>query len=236
MNEQMVMVGTEHIVPRGHVPPKKSSTKRRAIDAEYTLVVNKAKSSFDIVYALIVIVLALASIAAVVTWQISIHKNIYEESIRAEAVELYKAELQAQTEAESAARMEALNTEAARRKQEIDIIAKLFEGVRDYHFDAKSLMTYAWSVFNRVDSEDPLYPDTIAEVVRQEGQYASYSDSNKIVTDYKKIAERAVNEYYNGETRPVTSDYVWAPFIDGEVWLTRKFNSQNVSDYWQWKE
>lgn len=236
MNEQMAMVGTEHLVGCEHLTANKRAPKKQIIDADYTPVVNKSRAKFDMAYVFIIIALLLASLAAVVKWQIDVRRDLYEESIRAAAVETYKAELQAQTEAESAARMEALNTEAARRKNEIDIIARLFEGVRDYHFDTKSLMTYAWSVFNRVDSDDPLYPDTIAEVVRQEGQYESYAESNQIVTDYKKIAERAVNEYYNGETRPVTSDYVWAPFIDGEVWLTRKFNSQNVTDYWQWKE
>lgn len=236
MNEQMIMAGTEQMVASEYLTAKKRAPKRHVIDAEYTPVATRNRTRFDVAYLLVIVALILASLAGIAKWRIDVHRYAYEETIRAEAVETYKAELQAQTEAESAARMEALNTEAARRKNEIDIIARLFEGVRDYHFDAKSLMTYAWSVFNRVDSEDPLYPDTIAEVVRQEGQYESYSESNAIVTDYRKIAERAVNEYYNGETRPVTSDYVWAPFIDGEVWLTRKFNSQNVTDYWQWKE
>lgn len=227
MNEQMVIAAPKDLVPSDR-------QKREPIDAEFKEISEETKRKFDIVYLFVVAVLLAVLAISVFVWRANEQKQVYEDNIRAQAVETYKAELQAKAEEESAARSIAMNSEAARIKYEIDLFAKLFEGVRDYHFPEYSLITYGLSAYNRVDSEDPLYADTLHEVLTQKGQYETFSDDNAVVRDYQKIAEKLVNLRYNGESRPITSDYVWAVFIDGEVWLTKKFGSSNITDYWQY--
>lgn len=234
MSEQLVTVGTDHIIPYENLSEQHpvedivfTETGRRRITT-----VNKEK--FDLAYVGVLAGILLMLVISLVAWKISERKSDYEDTIRSQAVETYKAELQAQVEEESAARSLAMNSEAERIKYEIDLFAKLFEGVRDYHFSEKSLITYGLSAYNRVDNDDPLYPDTLHEVLTKEGQYESFSDDNYIVSDYRKIAEKLVNIRYNSESKPITSDYVWAVFVDGEVWLTKKFGSSSITDYWQY--
>lgn len=227
MNEQMVIAGSQELVPSERTRMKPVRAKAREIPPE-------TKRKFDMAYLSVIAILLVILAISVFVWRVNEQKQVYEDNIRAQAVETYKAELQAKAEEESAARSLAMNSEAARIKYEIDLFAKLFEGVRDYHFPERSLITYGLSAYNRVDSEDPLYADTLHDVLTQQGQYETFSDDNPVVSDYRKIAEKLVNLRYNGESKPITSDYVWAVFIDGEVWLTKKFGSSNITDYWQY--
>lgn len=227
MNEQMVIAGSQELVTREESHMKPITRQCKEIPPE-------TKQKFDMAYLSIIAILLVVLAISLVMWRLNERKTNYENDIRAQAVETYKAELQAKAEEESAARSLAMNSEAARIKYEIELFAKLFEGARDYHFSERSLITYGLSAYNRVDSEDPLYADTLHDVLTQHGQYETFSDDNPVVSDYRKVAEKLVNLRYNGESKPITSDYVWAVFIDGEVWLTKKFGSSNITDYWQY--
>ena len=234
MNEQMIPVGTTSLIRNETLPGKKKPDSIVVSESEHRGLRPEIKQKIDIAYVTTLATVVLVLAASIIVWQFRERKNSYEEGIRAQAVETYKAELQAKTEEESAARSLAMNSEAARIGYEIDMLTKLFEGVRDYKFSENSLITFGLSAYNRVDSEDPLYPDTLHEVLTQDGQYETYSDNSPVVRDYRRIAEKLVKMRYNGESKPITSDYVWAVFIDGEVWLTKKFGSSNITDYWQY--
>lgn len=234
MNEQMITVSTSSLVPSERMIDKKESDSIKFMDASYKMLTPEKKQKFDVAYVFILTAVLLVLAVSLFVWQTDERKKNYEDEIREQAVETYKAEVQAKIEEESAARSLAMKSEAARIGYEIDMLTKLFEGVRDYKFSENSLITFGLSVYNRVDSEDPLYPDTMHEVLTQNGQYEMYSDNNSMVRDYRRIAEKLVKMRYNSESKPITSDYVWAVFIDGEVWLTKKFGSSNITDYWQY--
>lgn len=235
MNEQLIVIGNTDIV-EAKTKELSKGTHGSFFEGHYQNIDPVFKEKFDRIYLYIVTAIVIALLGAMVKWHMDVRKENYENSLREEAVEIYKAELQAKREEESAARTLALNSEANRRKDEINMLARLAEGVRDYHFDRESIITLLQCPYNRVDSEDPLYPDTLYEVLHQPGQFETYSDTSPVVSDYYKLAEFVVDRRYNGEKRLCSSDYVFAEFRDGEVYLKKKLNATSFSDYWQYTE
>ena len=235
MNKQLMVIGSASLAETKHEDLRKSK-RGSFFEGDYKNVDPIFKENFDRIYLYVVVIILIALMGAFVKWYLDVRKENYENSLREEAVEVYKAELQAKREEESAARSLAMNSEANRRKDEINMLARLAESVREYHFDRKSLITFLQCPYNRVDSEDPLYPDTLYEVLHQSGQFETYSDTLQIVSDYYKIAEFVVDQRYNNDKRICSSDYVFAEFRDGEVYLKKKLNATSFSDYWQYTE
>lgn len=235
MNESLMIIGEAAVTESSekHIAKGKRGS---FYEGEYRKVDPVFKAKFDQAYVVVLAVLVITLAMALVKWGLDVRKANYENGLREEAVEVYKAELQAKREEESATRTLAMNSEANRRKDEINMLARLAESVRDYRFDRKSLITFLLCPYNRMDSEDPIYPDTLYEVLHQAGQFETYSDTLPIVSDYYKIAEFVVDQRYNGEKRICSSDYVFAEFRDGEVYLKKKLNATSFSDYWQYTE
>lgn len=192
------------------------------------------RQRFDMAYLAGIGFLILLLCVALIKWRLDVKRTNYETAIATEAVEVYKAELQAKIEEESAARTMAINSEANIRKSEIEMVARLFEGVRGFNFDKKSLMTLAWVAFDRIGN--PIYGETFYDVIHQDGQWIGYSDSTPIAQDYYRIAEEAVNELHNRTVRPFTTDFTWIEIIDGELWAKNAFENTSFRNYKQWTE
>ena len=162
---------------------------------------SKTENTVAVIYSIVMIFLFIAVIVSFIGINRSNH-------LKQEAVEAYKAELVAKQEEESIIKFEELRSQAMEKKTEIEMLSKLFEGVRKFNYSKRDLMTLAWCVFNRVDN--PLYPSTIDNVIHQNGQWIAYSDDNAIVNDYYRIAEAALTKYYSGDLRPCSTKYLWA--------------------------
>lgn len=153
----------------------------------------------------------------------------------AEVARIQEEELaakRAEEEAESAAHTEELQIIAAQRKTEIELLSKLFEGVRQFNYSVEDLMTLGWCAYNREDSS--LYPNTLDEVIHQEKQWIAFSDDNPIINDYYRIAEKLVEERYSGNPRPCTTKFLWAVCDKYEVYLVDSVESGVRARTWRY--
>ncbi len=61
----------------------------------------------------------------------------------------------------------------------------------------------AWCILNRVDNENPYFPDTIAGVVKQPSQFSGYSGRNPVEDELLELANDVLARWEqekNGET------------------------------------
>ena len=160
--------------------------------------------------------------------------NHWQESvIRSEAIADYKAQIEREESEAAAIRMEAMQDEAYKRKEEVLLFTKLFEGVRGWNFDMLDLITYGVCVWNRTQS--PLFGDTIDAVIHQENQWINYSDNNDVVADYKKIAEKLVDLLYNSDVQLCSTKYCWIEIREGHVYLKDSFNVYPGMILWRYQ-
>lgn len=67
-----------------------------------------------------------------------------------------------------------------------------------------------WCVLNRVDSEDPLFPDTIQEVITQKNQFHGYNINNPIWPELEDLARDVLMRWLtNEEGRVLPLEYCW---------------------------
>lgn len=159
--------------------------------------------------------------------------NHWQESIiRSEAIADYKAHVEAEEAELSAIKMESLQDEASIRKAEINLFAKLFEGVRDWGFDATDLITYGVCAWNRMLS--PLFANSLEEVIHQPDQWINFSDDNKVVADYYKIAEKLVDILHNSDVALCSSKYCWIEIRDGHVYLKDSYEAYPGMTWWRY--
>lgn len=178
-----------------------------------------------IVYLIIMVALVIAFFVGFGIWK-------YNNRVQARAIETYKAEIEAQQANDSAIKMEEIQAVAAARKAEIDLFAKLFEGVRGFNPSVDDLITYGWAVYNREDSR--LYPNTVEEVIHQENQWTCFSDENFVVSDYHRVAEKLVNMRYSGDPRPCTTDFLWAEIADDGIYLKNSVEPGKIARTWHY--
>ena len=67
-----------------------------------------------------------------------------------------------------------------------------------------------WCILNRVDSEDPYYPDTILGVVRQKGQFHGYSPNHPVWDNLLAIVDDVLYRWAtDGEGRVLPKEYIF---------------------------
>ena len=67
-----------------------------------------------------------------------------------------------------------------------------------------------WVVLNRVDSNDPYYPDTILGVVKQKGQFAGYNPNHPVDEHLLWLVDDVLYRWAtDGEGRVLPSDYLF---------------------------
>ena len=151
----------------------------------------------------------------------------YEVKLEA-AIEQYKME-------QSAATMMSIREDPAvvQAKRERELLAKVLYGVRDNNTD--DMRTYCLCVFNRVDSEDPLYPDTLEEVILQKNQWMRFSEDNPVVQNCYKVAIEMLELWHSDEPRPCTSDYTFMYWTPEKIILRTSLEQRSDMDTWRWK-
>jgi hypothetical protein len=90
-----------------------------------------------------------------------------------------------------------------------------------------------WTVLNRVDSEDPVFPDTIQEVVTQPWQFIGYDPNHPVEQDKVDLARDVLTRWLTGgEGRVLPKEYV---FFHGDgIHNHFRIEYQHNGQYWDW--
>lgn len=90
-----------------------------------------------------------------------------------------------------------------------------------------------WTVLNRVDSEDPVFPDTIQGVVTQPNQFHGYDPDYPVEPDKAELARDVLTRWLTGgEGRVLPKEYVFfhGDGLHNHFRIEYKHNGQ----YWDW--
>lgn len=86
---------------------------------------------------------------------------------------------------------------------DVDAIAKLLYG-EALNCNVEGQAAVVWCILNRVDSDDPYFPDTIMEVVTQPNQFFGYREDNPVLPELVAVADDVLMRY--GEERSGAED------------------------------
>lgn len=143
----------------------------------------------------------------------------------------YKAQVQAEAEeARAAANMPP--TAQEQRKRDAEALARVLYGVKDNSTD--DLRTLCWCVFNRADN--PLYPETLEDVINQPEQWMGYSAENPVLENLYEIAYEELDRWQGGEHRPCSNEYIYMSWTSREIILRDEFSTSQNARYWRWKQ
>lgn len=122
--------------------------------------------------------------------------------------------------------------EPAISEEDVEMLAKLVWG------EARGCSTteqaaVIWTVLNRVDSEDPVFPDTIEEVVTQPWQFIGYDANHPVEQDKADLARDVLKRWLTGgEGRVLPKEYV---FFHGDgVHNHFRIEFEHNGQYWDW--
>lgn len=168
-------------------------------------------------------------------------QNFIENKANAYAAEAL-AEYQHEQEIVEQQKLEALtaerNSEQAKRNRDIECLARVLSGidsfVENYGYSEGDLLTYGECVINRVINTRNGFPNSIEEVVKQEGQWTGYSETVMVQSKYRDIATIIVNNYYDGAPRPCSADYCWAELRREGIWLKNEYGEGNYYKTWRY--
>lgn len=122
-------------------------------------------------------------------------------------------------------------------REEAEMLAKAVWG-EARGCDPMQQAAVVWCVLNRVDSDNPYFPDSIAEVVSQPQQFHGYIKSNPVDEDILAIVNDVLTRWRIEEScigdvgRVLPQNYLY--FVgDGKMntFRTHYFNGGNV---WDW--
>lgn len=94
-----------------------------------------------------------------------------------------------------------------------------------------------WNILNRVDSDDPYYPDNIIGVVTQSAQYHGYDPTNPVLPVLKELALDVIDRWQRekqGETdvgRVLPPEYL---FFGGDGKHNTFRTEWDGGEYWDW--
>lgn len=144
----------------------------------------------------------------------------------------YEAEKAALMEAHAAELAQAENGHAAELelRAEAEEIAKVLYGTARYNSEADQRLV-VWCIINRVESSN--YPDTVAEVCQQAGQWMGYSVDNPVVDDLWELANEELTNYYTGGHRPLGPEYIFLSWTEDEIVLRDRFEENGRTHYWR---
>ena len=190
---------------------------------------------FNLVYNWLITIGVIALFASFWWWGVQIRNNHKEQAIR----ESVYAEVQAQEQAKETARLEALALEQSSEDyivgQMADAMAKLFYGIRNfeekYHYNETDFETYARCWFNR--AENKAYSGDLIEVMTQKDQALGYYDSNPVLNNYRKMAEKFIRAWRSESIKPVSNDYVYAELTPNGIYLKNEFNADGYARRWR---
>lgn len=185
--------------------------------------------------------IALLLVVLILVFAVTAIQNYIENKSNIAAAEAL-AEYQREQDAIEQARLEALaaeqNSEQAKRSRDIEYVAKVLSGidsfVESYGYSEGDLITYGECIINRVINTRSGFPNTIEEVVKQEGQWTGYSDMVLVQAKYRDIATIIVNDYYDNAARPCSADYCWAELRRDGIWLKNEYGDNPYYKTWRY--
>lgn len=94
-----------------------------------------------------------------------------------------------------------------------------------------------WCVLNRVDSDDPYYPNTILGVVKQKGQFAGYNPQHPVDEHLLWLVDDVLYRWAtDGEGRVLPSDYLFFASKASENYAHNYFRKlfKDPDPRWDW--
>ena len=115
---------------------------------------------------------------------------------------------------------------------EVEMLAKLVWGeARGCSVTEQAAVI--WTVLNRVDSEDPIFPDTIEGVVTQPNQFHGYDPDFPVEPEHEELARDVLKRWLTGgEGRVLPKEHL---FFHGDG-IHNHFRKefQHNGQYWDW--
>lgn len=145
------------------------------------------------------------------------------------AVETYKAQLEAEAEAERIAAEKAPYT--IQLEQEAMLGAQLLEGVKLFHYDDANKKTLLQCIANRV--LNPAYPSTVEEVLTERGQFDFFDPASPATEENYGLCYAFFDNFHRQERLTCSYDYVFVELGD-KVVLRDTFNKGYDTHTWWW--
>ena len=157
-------------------------------------------------------------------------KNRYDEQT-AELVAAHDTEIQ-QITAKAEAGIYATQYLSSKYEGDARKVAQWLDCLDErYHLTDEAKALACWVVFNRVDSDQ--YPDNVESVLRQNGQFCEYSDSEPPTEGNFTIATNQLSRWSNGDIRPVPSTAVFITVSSEGVVLRDSWEDSWSTGYWR---
>lgn len=96
----------------------------------------------------------------------------------------------------------------------------------------------AWCILNRVDSDDPYYPDDIVSVITQEDQFDGYDPEHPVLQEHYELALDVIDLWLQEDGKGIVAgrvlpkEYLWFKG-DGECNVFRNAY-EGECDIWDW--
>lgn len=115
-------------------------------------------------------------------------------------------------------------------EKEAEFIAKVLYGTA-LNNSEDGQRAVVWCIINRTEHQN--YPDTVAEVCRQEQQWMGYSDDNPVLENLYELALAELKVWHNDGHRPMSKDFVFLSWSENEIVLRDKFEEKPNTHYWR---
>lgn len=115
-------------------------------------------------------------------------------------------------------------------EREAESIAKVLYGTA-LNNSEDGQRAVVWCIINRTEHQN--YPDTVAEVCRQEQQWMGYSDDNPVLENLYELALAELKVWHNDGHRPMSKDFVFLSWSENEIVLRDKFEVKPNTHYWR---
>ncbi len=119
---------------------------------------------------------------------------------------------------------------------EVDALARLLYGeARNCCVEEQAAVV--WCILNRMDSDDPYFPDTVMGVVTQPGQFFGYSEDYPVLPELLEVVEDVLRRYNVEQAgienvgRVLPREYLYFSGDGEHNYFTRTYNDNDV---WDW--
>lgn len=209
-----------------------SDAKIKALEKKYPW--------YPILMNWIVAFLIFCATVEIFAWAVDTHILKEADALSAAAIAEYQAEREAADQARRAEALAAEESEQARREADIILMSKMLYGinkfVETYGYSENDIRTYAECAVNRVLSKTNGFASvtSIQEAILQKDQWVGFDENNQVLEKYYKIASVVVNNFYDGATRPCSSDFCYAELTRNGIWLKNEFSDDKYVQTWRY--
>ena len=183
------------------------------------------------------IALAVAVLAFVWTFTVSQYSaHLARKETEARLSAQYAAEFEARMEAyiaqqEAIERVLGDGSMQAQIEREADAAARAIGTMATKRMKLSML----WNMLVRVDN--PLYPNTLEEVIAQPQQWMFYDESNPIRADDKELALEQIKLWHEGRyPAGLSVDFVYGEWSSNDYVLRDRWEKNSRTQYWRFPE